>query len=135
MLILMHNTEDSCLDLGMYFDMLILMHDAEDSCLDWMWNLELEEIWRYHYFCKKNWQGYLLCDLWIKLYRVASTWKNLEKPGIEFQVWKTWKKHVFLSKPEKTWKNHYLKKPFLHCLLLVCCWNIKFCSRVFEFSL
>ena len=34
MLILMHNTEDSCLDLGMYFDMLILMHDAEDSCLD-----------------------------------------------------------------------------------------------------
>ena len=42
---------------------------------------------------------------------------HLEKPGIEFLVWKTWKKHTFLSKPGKTWKNCYLKKPFLHYLL------------------
>ena len=31
----------------------------------------------------------------VQLYRLASTWKNLEKPGIEFLVWKTWKNTPF----------------------------------------
>ena len=34
-----------------------------------MWNPKLEKIWSCHDLCNKNWQYYLLYDLWTKLYR------------------------------------------------------------------
>ena len=55
----------------------------------------------------------------VQLYRLASTWKNLE---LNFWSGKPGKTHLF----KQTWKNYHLKKFFLHYLLFMLCLLLKY---------